>query len=82
MFYGKDQNHQEIIILEIKIKFGDRVRVMIQKKVFAKGDREKFSKEVYEIIERIGHRFKLENIDSHVKPRKLFKEYELQKIIS
>ncbi len=82
VFHGKDKNHQEVIILEPKLKVGHRVRVMLQKKVFAKGDRQKFSKEVYEIIERIGHRFKLQNIESQVKPRELFKEYELQKIIS
>ena len=72
----------KIIILEPKLKVGDRVRVMIQKKVFAKGYRQKFSKDVYEIIDRIGHCFKLQTIDSHVKLRKLFKEYELQKIMS
>ena len=82
VFYGKDKNHQDIVILEPKLKVGDRVRVMFQKKAFMKGDRQRFSKEVYEIIERIGHRFRLQNIDSQVKPRELLKEYELQKIIS
>ena len=74
IFNGEDTNHQEKIILDPKLKIGDQVRVMIQKKVFDKGDRQKFTSEVYDIIEQIGHRFKLKGV------KKMFKEYELQKI--
>ena len=56
------------------------MRVKLLKKAFMKGDRQKFSKEVYEVVNRVGHRFKLQNVASGVKPRELLKEYELQKI--
>ena len=44
VFHGKEQNHQDLVILEPKLKVGDRVRVMLQKKAFMKGDRQRFSK--------------------------------------
>ena len=39
VFHGKDQNHQDLVILEPKLKVGDRVRVMLQKNACMKGDR-------------------------------------------
>ena len=66
VFHGSHSNHQEVVILEPKLKLGDRVRVKLLKKAFMKGDRQKFSKEAYEIVDRIGHRFKVQNISSGV----------------
>lgn len=43
-------------------EIGDQVRVVTEKKVFDKADRAKFSSEIYEIIEEIGQRNKLESL--------------------
>lgn len=52
VFFGKALNKQDIVILPMKFKRGDRVRLRSKKKNFAKGDEETFSREVYELVDR------------------------------
>ena len=52
VFFGKALNKQDIVILPMKFKRGDRVRLRMKKKNFAKGDEETFSKDVYELVDR------------------------------
>ena len=63
-----------------KAKGGRQSQSDVTEKSIPKRWRAKIFKEVYEIVDRIGHRFKVQNIASGVKPRELLKEYELQKI--
>ena len=61
------------------LKIGDKVRVMVQKTTFDKGDVIQFSKDIFTISGRDGQRYELINEDDE-KVRRKFKYYELQKV--
>lgn len=61
---------------EKELKEGDLVRLMIKKGVFSKGDEPKWSKEIYEIVERVKNRYKIRN-SSGDELRRKYKENEL-----
>ena len=77
VFNNQDENKQEYVDIEPKIKVGDKVRISLYKKTFDKGDRLRYSTELYEVVERVKHRFRLQNIETKSNVRKLYKEYEL-----
>ena len=61
---------------EKEIKEGDLVRLMIKKGVFSKSDDPKWSKEIYEVVERVKNRYKVRNSLGDIIKRK-YKENEL-----
>ena len=58
--YGVMDNRNEEIFEKSGIEIGDYVRVRIEKSIFQKGSTQKWSNEVYKVIERNGYGFKLE----------------------
>lgn len=73
IFHDKKPNKQEVVSLKPSYKIGDKVRLVIKKKVFSKGDEIKYSKDVYLIKEIKGKRYLLSD-------DKFYKEYEIKKI--
>ena len=72
--YGvMDNNRNEEIFEKSGIEIGDYVRVRIEKSIFQKGSTQKWSNEVYKVIERNGYGFKLEGERKVYKPRELLK---------
>ena len=47
----------------VPLEIGDKVRVLIRRKVFTKGDSPYYSKHVYKIVKREGNRYKVENLE-------------------
>lgn len=52
VFSGKALNKQDIVIIPMKFKAGDKVRLRTKKKNFSKGDEETFSRDVYVLVEK------------------------------
>lgn len=52
VFSGKQPNKQDIVIIPMKFKAGDVVRIRNKKTNFAKGDEETFSRDTYALVER------------------------------
>lgn len=99
---GKAKNTQEITRLRNTLKVGDIVKRKIlitvdesENRTAVKGDLQRFSRENYELVEKIGNRWKLKDIetgkiltegDTHSKhlefrdKPELFLEYQLQKV--
>jgi hypothetical protein len=79
----KDRNREETIYNDrifnrLDTEIGDAVRVLETKGQFDKGSN-KFSKDVYEINERVGYSYKVKDSDGTVKRRR-YKPNELQTI--
>lgn len=73
ILHDKKSNMQKITNIPTSYKIGDKVRLVIKKKVFSKGDEIKYSKDVYIIKEIKGKKYLLSN-------DKYYKEYEIKKI--
>ena len=69
------REHNEEIMAKHEFKPGDRVRIALEKAVFSKGAVQKWSTEVYEVLERTGYSYILKGKE------RTFKFYELQKVI-
>lgn len=76
VFKHRTVNKQKIIKTKPNIKVGDTVRVQAKKTVFQKGDRPKYSKEVYKVNKTQGRRYALND------GKKTYKEYELMKVLA
>ena len=72
IFEGDSQNYQPIYNVKNKFKVGDKVRTIIHKDAFTKGDVKTYSNDVYIIEKIMGNKIYLDGI------RKSFKPYELQ----
>ena len=75
--YGESvgREHNEELMANDGINVGDRVRVALEKGVFIKGAVQKWSTEVYEVLERTGYSYKLRGKE------RTYKFYELQKVV-
>ena len=60
-----------------KFKVGDNVRVETRKQVLEKGDVQRFSVDVFVIIDKIGARYKVQNLRTGAVSRRTYKDYEL-----
>lgn len=73
IFEGEENNNQPISIVKHKLKVGDKVRIIIHKDAFTKGDVYTYSNDVY-VVEKInGNKIYLYG------KTKSYKPYELQK---
>lgn len=77
---GKDQNHQPIIrVKEQEFKVGDQVFIVHREKhPFAKGDRLQHSTSAYVIVDQKGHKYQLQNMDTHHVLKRYYKPIELR----
>ena len=74
-----DTNKQEHTYIKHDFKVNDRVRLLVHKKPFAKGDQLRFSKQIYEISNIDGNKIYVKD-DNKIKDR-WYRPYELLKII-
>ena len=74
--YGESvgREHNEELMANDGINAGDKVRIALEKGVFVKGAIQKWSTEVYEVLERTGYSYKLKGKE------RTYKFYELQKV--
>lgn len=70
--------HNDMIFNKLTLGTGDDVRILETKGRFDKGST-KFSKDIYEIKERVGYSFKVKDNDGDVKRRR-YKPNELQQV--
>lgn len=84
---GNDENQQTPIhTQESEIEVGDLVRVKQLKTIFGKGDALKYSKEIYEVVEKKKgkeKKYQLRDIKTNEvlkKPRAWWKDYEMKKV--
>lgn len=75
----KKSKQKPVYDLPVSFKVGDHVRLLNTQSKLAKGDALRFSKDVYEIIERLGSRFRVKNLRTQALPTRRYKEYELVK---
>jgi hypothetical protein len=75
IFDGKEFNEQTITRIENPFALNEKVRLVIKKKVFDKGDKMTHSKEVYKIIDIKNGRYKVND-----NTNKYYKYYELLKV--
>ena len=61
-------------------EIGDLVRKSIKRKLLEKSDQIRYSKSLYKIVELVGNKYKIQNIDTDSVLKNAFNEYELQKI--
>jgi hypothetical protein len=54
IFYKKQKNNQDIIVVLNKFKVNDKVRIKLKRTIFSKNDCLTYSKDVYTIMEKIG----------------------------
>lgn len=82
VFYSLDINRQEINRMNDNLKIGDNVRYKMKRNTFHKGDDLKFSKDIYEITDRKGLKWKLGKTENEsTLPRQhYFMEYDLLKV--
>jgi len=71
VYSGEDENDQNYNTIEQKFKIGDKVRYIIKKKIFDKGDVVKTSDTIHMIEDIKGHKYQLSDL------KKLYKPYEL-----
>ena len=76
VFEGKEGNYQPIYSVPNKFKAGDKVRIIIHKTAFTKGDLKTYSDDVYVVEKVVGNKVYLLGKDKSYKP------YELQKTSS
>lgn len=75
-----DTNNQKIIKVEHVLKINDKVRIMTNKNIFDKVDKIRTSKAIYMIVERIGNKYKLQNLETKDILSKLYNPRNLLKI--
>ena len=80
VFHGEEQNNQDIIRTNKKLKVGDLVRYVIKKKVFDKGDVIRLSKKIYTVNNIKKNRFYLQDLEDNQILDNGFKDYELHKV--
>ena len=76
----KAVNHQEITRITPKYKVNDKVRIITNKKTFGKSDAVRNSKTIYTIVEEVGNKFKLQNMESKEILRRLYSPRNLVKV--
>lgn len=69
----ENAEHNTDVSKKITLKVGDHVRVVVGKKVFEKA-KATFSKEIHEILEKVGNKYRVSDLS------KLYKHYELLKV--
>jgi hypothetical protein len=79
IFTRKAINKQNVTVIKSKFKVGDKVRKVITKKIFDKGDAIKYSKEIYTINKIDKNKFYLTNVATKTKLLTYVKDYELKK---
>lgn len=75
---SKQTMMNDIVFSKVDLNTGDNVRVLEGKKKFEKGNA-KFSKDVFEVHDRVGYSYKVKDPDGEVKKRR-FKPIELQPV--
>jgi hypothetical protein len=76
----KDTISNDKLFNKLTIGIGDTVRVLENKNKFDKGSAQ-FSKELYEVHDRIGYSFKVKDSDGNVKRRR-YKPHELLQVVN
>ena len=59
------------------LKIGTKVRTRLKRTIVSKGDKPRWSKAVYQVIERIGIKFKLQNVENGEILEKLYPRHQL-----
>ncbi len=86
---GEEKNKQTVVRLFSTMKEGDKVKRKIFYKPFQKGDALKYSDQTYVLVEKIGNRWKIKDIESgeiyrnptaKIKGPELFKEDQLIRV--
>lgn len=77
IFNGKAENEQIITIVKHDIKEGDKVRIEMEKNIFSKGDRQKYSTQVYTISRVEGNKLYIDDGMGGELGR-FYKPYEVQ----
>ena len=65
IFFKNGKNKQDVVVVPRYLEVGDSVRIAIKKKVFDKGDIERYSREVFKIIKIEGDKYVLDNDESY-----------------
>lgn len=78
MIYAQNESYNDNIVNSINYEIGDKVRILNRKEAFSK-EKPQFSKELFTIVGKPGHKYLVENANNKIVNRK-FKPYELQKI--
>ena len=76
----KDTINNDRLFNKLTLGIGDTVRVLENKNKFDKGSAQ-FSKELYEVHDRIGYSFKVKDSDGNVKRRR-YKPHELLQVVN
>ena len=76
----KDTINNDKLFNKLTLGIGDTVRVLENKNKFDKGSAQ-FSKELYEVHDRIGYSFKVKDSDGNVKRRR-YKPHELLQVVN
>ena len=76
----KDTINNDKLFNKLTLAIGDTVRVLENKDKFDKGSAQ-FSKELYEVHDRIGYSFKVKDSDGNVKRRR-YKPHELIQVVN
>ena len=76
----KDTISNDKLFNKLTLGIGDTVRVLENKNKFDKGSAQ-FSKELYEVHDRIGYSFKVKDSDGNVKRRR-YKPHELLQVVN
>ena len=75
---GKKENPVERKVVETVLKKGDKVRIKNKKGIFAKGDVETFSRDIYHIIEKKGQKNTLRNLKAGQELTRTYTDNELE----
>jgi hypothetical protein len=76
----KDTINNDKLFNKLTLGIGETVRVLENKNKFDKGSAQ-FSKELYEVHDRIGYSFKVKDSDGNVKRRR-YKPHELLQVVN
>ena len=75
---GKKENPIERKVVETVLKKGMHVRIKTKKSVFDKGDVQTFSRDIYQIIEKFGHKNTLKNLTTGNEIKITYNDEELE----
>eukprot|EP01080_Neovahlkampfia_damariscottae_P012798 gene12798-gene6684 len=80
VFNYRDVNHQEIKRIKPNFKVNDKIRIVSNKKLFQKGDTIRNSKAIYMIVEEVGNKYKLQNLETKDILKKLYNSRNMVKV--
>lgn len=78
VYLGINTNQQRIVPFQSSIAQGSFVRIELPRTIFTKGDQLQYSNEIYKVINRVGNKYQLIDINTNLELNRLYPPHELQ----